>query len=207
MSDFDVQAKDWDIDPIKTDRAQAVAGAIRAVLPRRPGLSALEYGCGTGLLSFALQPFPGFITLADSSAGMLQVLADKIKAAGVGNMLPLHLDLTVDPVPTMRFSLLYTLMTLHHINDTERILRQFHELLHPGGILCVADLDREDGSFHGPAFNGHKGFVRAELAENTMAAGFDPPTFSTVFHMTRETGESTKYYPLFLMTAMRQPSH
>jgi ubiquinone/menaquinone biosynthesis C-methylase UbiE len=206
MSDFDQKAKDWDIDPMKTDRARAVAHGIRAVLPPRPGLSALEYGCGTGLLSFALQPFPGFMTLADSSAGMLQVLAEKIKAAGVGNMLPLHLDLTIDPVPATRFTVLYTLMTLHHISDTERTLRQFHELLHPGGILCVADLDREDGTFHGPTFTGHKGFVRDELAEQTMAAGFDPPTFSTVFHMSRTTGETTKHYPLFLMTTIRRPS-
>lgn len=206
MSDFDLKAKKWDIDPIKTERAGAVARSIRTILPRRPGLSALEYGCGTGLLSFALQPFPGFITLADSSTGMLQVLADKIKAAGIDNMLPLHLDLTVDPVPATRFHLLYTLMTLHHINDIDSTLRQFHELLYPGGLLCVADLDREDGTFHGSDFNGHKGFVRDELAEKTMAAGFDPPTFSTVFHMTRKTGGTTKHYPLFLMTTIRQQS-
>ncbi|MBM9538375.1 class I SAM-dependent methyltransferase [Desulfobulbus alkaliphilus] len=207
MSDFNLKAKGWDTDPVKIDRARAVARGIRAILPRQPGQSALEYGCGTGLLSFALQPFPGFITLADSSAGMHQVLADKIKAAGVGNMLPLRLDLTTDAVPARRFSLLYTLMTLHHIIDTEKILGQFHELLYPGGILCVADLDREDGTFHGPGFKGHPGFDRHELAEKTMAAGFAPPAFSTVFNLTRETGKVKKHYPLFLMTTVRPPSH
>lgn len=204
MSDFDQRAENWDTDPAKTERARAVAQGIRAVLPPHPEMSALEYGCGTGLLSFALQPFPGTITLADSSPGMLQVLRDKITAADGGNMVPLHLDLTIDPVPLLRFSLIYTLMTLHHITDTDGILSQFHELLIPGGVLCVADLDQEDGTFHGPAFNGHRGFDRNELAHKARTAGFAQPTFSTVFRMTRETTGTTQHYSLFLMAASRE---
>ena len=47
-----------------------------------------------------------------------------------------------------RFDLVYTLMTLHHIPDTAKILGSFQALLQPGGVLCIADLDKEDGSFH-----------------------------------------------------------
>ena len=55
MTDFNARAKDWDSDPMKVDRAQTVAQAIRTALPLQPGLTALEIGCGTGLLSFFLQ--------------------------------------------------------------------------------------------------------------------------------------------------------
>jgi cyclopropane fatty-acyl-phospholipid synthase-like methyltransferase len=54
VTNFDERAKDWDSDPLKVERARIVAEYIRSVLPLRPGMSALEYGCGTGLLSFAL---------------------------------------------------------------------------------------------------------------------------------------------------------
>ncbi len=52
-----------------------VADAIRKAVPLSKEMKAFEYGCGTGLLSFALQPDLGEITLADTSQGMLEVLA------------------------------------------------------------------------------------------------------------------------------------
>jgi ubiquinone/menaquinone biosynthesis C-methylase UbiE len=79
-----------------------------------------------GLLSFALQEDLGQITLADTSQGMLDVLAEKISAAGVTNMHPVRLDLAVDTIPPQKYHLTYSLMTLHHIHDTQDILKKFH---------------------------------------------------------------------------------
>ena len=111
MSEFDQRARDWDNDPSKWSRAEAVANGIREAVPLRPEMNALEYGCGTGLLSFALHRDLGRITLADSSPGMLQVLAEKIQAAGIDTMTPIRLDLGVDPLPPDRFALICTMMT------------------------------------------------------------------------------------------------
>jgi hypothetical protein len=46
MINFDEQAKDWDSDPDKVQRARAVADAIRKVIPLSNEMKALEYGCG-----------------------------------------------------------------------------------------------------------------------------------------------------------------
>ena len=127
-------------------------------------MTALEYGCGTGLVSFALQPQLGHITLADSSTGMLAVLREKIAAGNIQNMTPVQLDLITDPLPAERYQLIYTLLTLHHIPDTDKILRAFYQLLDSSGYLCVADLDKEDGTFHEDEFHGHLGFDREELS-------------------------------------------
>lgn len=81
MTQFDDRAKEWDNDSQKIERARVVADAIRASIHLRPSMTALEYGCGTGLLSFALLADLGAITLADTSEGMLAVLSDKIRAA------------------------------------------------------------------------------------------------------------------------------
>src|SRR3974377_699693 len=163
MNEFDLKAAQWDAKPVRVERAQAVADGIRAALPLSPHQTALEYGCGTGLLSFALQPQLGHITLADSSTRMLAVLREKIPGAKSRNMTPLQLDLSVDPLPVERYQLVYTLMTLHHIPDTDRMLRAFYQLLETPGHLCVADLDKEDGTFHEDEFHGHLGFERDEL--------------------------------------------
>ena len=122
MTNFDERAKDWDSDPKKIERAGAVAKAIRRAIPLSNEMEALEYGCGTGLLSFALQSDLGQITLADTSQGMLDVLSEKIASAGVTNMHPVRLDLASDPLPAGRYDLTYSLMTLHHIHDVNDIL-------------------------------------------------------------------------------------
>lgn len=203
MNEFDQKAAQWDAKPVRVERAQAVAAGLTAAVPLTPHMTALEYGCGTGLLSFALQPYLGHITLADSSTGMLGVLRDKIAAADIQNMTPVQLDLLIDPVPGERFQLIYTLMTLHHITDTDRILRAFYDLLDTAGYLCVADLDQEDGTFHEDEFYGHLGFDREELAAQAKQIGFQSVHFTTVFHMIKEVNGVSKDFPIFLMVAQK----
>ncbi len=200
---FDSKARQWDENPVFQERSRKIADAIRQAVPVHPGMRALDYGCGTGLLSFPLKNELGAILLADSSRGMLDVLAGKIAAQHIGNMTPVQLDLLADPLPTRRFDLIYTAMTLHHIPDTDAILRIFHRLLNPGGHLCIADLDQEDGSFHGPDIDVHHGFDRAELERRTTAAGFGDIGFKTVFGIEKQQETGTRNYPVFLMTARR----
>lgn len=201
MTNFDTKARTWDADPMKSARAQAVAQAIADQLPLTPRMSALEYGCGTGLLSFALRARCGHITLADSSSGMLAVLAEKIDAGGIDNMTAQKLDLATDPLPRERYDMIHSLMTVHHIADTDALLASLYALLKSPGYLCVADLDGEDGSFHGPDFSGHRGFDRAALGRQATGAGFGNIRFSTVFNIRKRVGDGEKDFPVFLMIA------
>jgi len=200
---FDSKARQWDDNPVFRERGLKIAEAIRKTVPLHRHMSALDYGCGTGLLSFPLKDELGAILMADSSAGMLEVVREKIAAQGVRNMTPAKLDLLADPPPAQRFDLIATSMTLHHVPDTDHILRVFHDLLKPGGTLCVADLDTEDGSFHGPEVDVHHGFDRAELGRRAAQAGFAEVRFQTVFGIAREREGGTRDYPVFLMTARR----
>lgn len=205
MTNFDERARDWDSDPAKVERARAVADAIRAALPLTTDMTALEYGCGTGLLSFALQANLGQITLADTSQGMLDVLGEKIAAANVTNMHPVRLDLATDPLPPERFHLTYSLLTLHHIHDAKGVLSKFHASLEPGGFLLVADLDKEDGSFHTDGTTDvHLGFERGELQGWVEAAGFGNVRFSTAFVIKKVIDDMEKTFPVFLMVARKK---
>lgn len=199
---FDLQARTWDDDPAKTTRARAVAQAIRDQLPLAPHLSALEYGCGTGLLSFALQDQFRHLTLADSSRGMLDVVEEKITAGGLSHMSARQLDLLTDPLPPDRYDLVHSLLTLHHVSDIDAVLKGLHALLKAPGYLCIADLDSEDGSFHGAGFSGHNGFDRDALQAQARRAGFGNIRFSTVFTIRKGVaGGGEKDFPVFLMLA------
>ena len=187
-TDFDARAATWDDDPSKVERAKAVAEAIAREIPLSPSMRALEYGAGTGLLSFLLRDKVGEITLADVSDGMLDVARGNLSAG--------------DAVPGA-FDIVYSLMTLHHIPDTDGILRRFHDVLAQRGILCVADLDTEDGSFHGEGFDGHKGFDREALRAKALAAGFADVRFTTAYEMHKEAGGRMRSFPIFLMVAVK----
>ncbi|MBM4427364.1 MAG: methyltransferase domain-containing protein [Chloroflexi bacterium] len=204
MTNFDERAKAWDSDPKKVKRAFDVANAIRELIPLSREMTAFEYGCGTGLLSFELKDEFRQITLADTSQGMLEVLKEKISVSGVTNMNTLRLDLIIDPIPAEKFNITYSLLTLHHIHDVHSILRKFHELLLPHGILLIADLDKEDGSFHTDETEDvHKGFSRSELHTWVEETGFEDVRFSTAHVIRKEIAGIEKEFPVFLLHAKK----
>ena len=202
MNDFDSKAQGWERDPMKWERALVAGRAIAGVVPVG-GQRILDYGCGTGLLGFALQPQAAHITLADSSDGMLEVVREKITASGVTNVTPLRLDLQVDPLPKDRFGLVSSLLALHHIPDTLDLLRKFHTLLEPGGWVALLDLDREDGSFHGPEVEVHRGFDRRAFQAELEFAGFNRVALSDAFAIQREPERGGGRYPVFLAVARK----
>ncbi len=206
MNRFDERARDWDSDPAKVERAKLTAQAIQTFLPPGEKLTALEYGCGTGLLSFALKDDFNLITMVDSSQGMLDVLSEKIRKARITNMIPKKWDFTNQDLPSIRVDVIFSLLVLHHIPDTGTILRHFSSLLNPNGYLFLADLEKEDGSFHGKDVTDvHRGFDHSELSSLAEAAGFQNIRFSPAFSVTKKIQDQEKIFPVFLMSARKNP--
>ena len=203
MNSFDERAAQWDENPERLIRAQDAARSIRNHVPLDSKWIAMEYGCGTGLARFILQPFLGHLVMADSSSGMLTVLQEKISRAGVTNMTCIRLDLATDPAPAALFHLIFTSMTLHHVDDTLSLLNRFYDQLKDGGYLAVVDLDVEDGSFHGKGFTGHKGFDRTVLEGQVHQAGFERVVFYDLAPLTKNTEMGMRTFPLFLLVAHR----
>ena len=193
---FDERAATWDDDPTKRERARLAATRLRESVDLHPDTRLLEYGAGTGLLTEQLLPYVGHATLAEPSSGMRDVLDAKVADGRLAGAQILDLDLSRDAAPASRHDLIVALMVLHHIPDLTPVLAGFATLLAHGGTLCVIDLEEEDGSFHGPGFDGHDGFARDWLSERLAVAGFGPPRFEPCGHVDKN-GRS---YELFLAT-------
>ena len=203
-TNFDDRAETWDGDPAKVERARVVAEAIRATVPLDSSTRLLEYGAGTGLVSQALADHVGRITLAEPSAGMRRVMADKVAAGKLPDDVRIwDIDLAIDAVPDEHFDLIATVMTLHHIPDLGPVMDGFATLLAEGGYLCIVDLEEEDGSFHSSdaGFDGHRGFGRAALEERLRLAGFRDVRFEQCHEIEKDGGT----YPLFLAATMVEP--
>lgn len=196
---FDDKAATWDDDPAKVERASDIAGRIEAAVPLDTSTRLLEYGAGTGLVTQALRQRVGPVTLVDTSAGMRAVMQSKIDAGVLTDARVWATDLADEAPPVdERFDVIVTVMTLHHITDLATVLSAFRALLEEGGHLCIADLEREDGSFHGADFDGHHGFERDALSTDLLGAGFREVRFEDCADL-RKDGHD---YRAFLATAV-----
>jgi len=207
MSNFDNVARTWDENPIHMERSLAIARKMEEKLPLRKDMKALEYGAGTGILSFLLGEKLGHITMMDSSAEMVRVMEEKVTEREVTNLSPVFMNLEKER-PYTSYDLIFNQMVLHHIKDIRSIFEKFYQMLLPAGILAIADLYTEDGSFHGVGVDVHLGFDPERLKSELLIAGFEEVKFETCYTVKREVaGEAPKSFPIFLLTASKRPDN
>lgn len=204
--EFNARAAQWDT-PMRVHRAAVVAQKIAEYVPITADMDAMEFGCGTGLISFALRDRLRSALLVDASEGMLLVAKEKIDEAGVGNFQVALSDLsTVDGLPGGYFDLIYSSMALHHVADIAAIAEVFRQLLKPGGTLCIVDLDEDDGSFHADevGFDGHDGFDQRKLAGLLARHGFVNFRSETFLRDQRTRNDRILDYSLFILCANKE---
>jgi tRNA (cmo5U34)-methyltransferase len=205
MSEFDQKAQEWDKNKMHLERTMAVAGLMQKMIPFRPDMKALEFGAGTGLLSFYLKDRFSEITLMDNSQEMLKMAEQKMETGDRLKFKTLFLNLEIEDYRGDPFDIIYSQMVIHHIKDIGDIFRKFYHLLTPGGILAIADLYREDGSFHDGAPDVHHGFDPDNMKEILRQQGFHQFQVVPCFVIRKElSAERIKEYPVFLLTAYRK---
>ena len=202
---FDTEAQNWDQDPEKVKRANLFAKEIIDFIHSDTSMNAIDFGCGTGLLSFALRINFRSITLIDNSPGMISVLEQKIDKNEIDNFQPLCIDPMIEELELNDFDVVFSSMTMHHIHDLHKIMRIFNSSLKMGGYVCIADLVTEDGTFHSEHsdFDGHKGFDKDEFISILGANGFQTEYYKIVFTIEKEVTGENKKYPLFLLIAKK----
>ena len=137
MNEFDQKARDWDKNRMNLDRSIAVAGQLSKLIPDKPSMKALEFGAGTGLLSFYLKDRFSEITLMDSSAEMLKMAEQKMETGDHGKFNTLFFNLEKDEYNGDTFDIVYSQMVLHHIQDINAIINQFGDVNHTAAACMI----------------------------------------------------------------------
>ncbi len=194
---FEEKSRDWDTRPVPLQISAAIGPLLRERMEWNAAMRIMDFGAGTGLLASHVAPLVSRVVAVDISPSMLQALSQKPELKGVVE--PRCQDILVQPLGE-RFDAVVSAMALHHVQDTDRLLRSFRDHLEPGGQLALADLDSEDGTFHPADTAGvfHFGFDREELRHKLEAAGFEDVRFQTAVEVTREDGRA---YSVFFVTA------
>jgi ubiquinone/menaquinone biosynthesis C-methylase UbiE len=197
---FEKAAQNWDENPGRILMAKNIASTICKQTPISPEWTAIDYGCGTGLITLAIEQDVKKITGFDSSPAMLSKLMEKVNSLGLSNVETKLVDLETEGVPEMQADLVVSSMTLHHIANIPALLKKLYMLLKPGGYIALADLDIEDGSFHADNsgvqhFGLDREWIKSELAQ----AGFLDCEDTTAHVAERETNNGMKKFPVFLV--------
>ena len=202
---FDTEAATWDEQSTRVRLAQDIADAMQRQIPITSGMDALDLGCGTGLLSFHLQPLVRSITGIDNSPGMLDVFNAKVAAQGLTNISSQLRDLDKGDTLSGQYHLIVSSMTLHHIREFAPLFAQFYRIMAPGGFLGLADLDLDDGQFHEDSTGVfHPGFDRGALRQALIDAGFVDVAATTAAEVEKKArnGEQRRFTVL-LMTGRK----
>ena len=203
MNNFDTRARDWDKDKMHMERSVAIASDLEKMVPFNDSMKALEFGAGTGILSFLLKDKFAEIVLMDSSTEMIKVCEEKVVLHNATHIKPVCINLEQDYY-NQKFDIIYSQMVLHHVFDIEAVFKKFYSLLNPGGYIAIADLYTEDGTFHEIGTQVHWGFNPKDIANTLQSFNFSNIDITTSYIIKRDSG---KEYPIFLLAAQKARTH
>ena len=117
------------------------ARTVAERLPVAPDAQVLEVGAGSGYYSVEVaRKIPqGTLTLLDIQQQMLDVCAQKLKAAGIANFVTQQADGKALPFAGAAFDAIFMVTVVGEIEDREAFLTEAARVLRPGGVLSVTE--------------------------------------------------------------------
>lgn len=196
LNRFDEASKTWDLRPASIALANACVKNINEVIKLKSDANILEYGCGTGLVSFALSSETNSVLGMDNSEGMVEQFNKKVKDTNFSNIKAIKHNIDEEDLPQNEFDLVAINMSLHHIKDIDMFAKKVYKTLTNDGYLAINDLDKEDGAFHKKHNNNgvfHFGFDKDELEKILTNNGFKIVDYKIVLIDKREDRD----FPIF----------
>ena len=195
---FTHKSKSWDMSSKRVKNAKGIAELIVNNIKLDKSMELMDFGAGTGLLSYFIAPFVDKIVAVDNSPSMLKEFHSKCDEFSCKTEV-IEKDFSRE-ILDRKFDGVISSMTIHHLEDTSALLSKLYDMLDDGGFIALADLDSEDGSFHSDNTGVfHYGFDRQLLAKYAQEAGFKDVNFSLASTISKPHAEFT----VFLMTAIK----
>jgi len=175
---FAHKSKSWDMNSKRVQNAKSIAELIVKNIKLNDTMEIMDFGAGTGLLSFFVSQNVAKIVAVDNSPSMLVEFKKKSREFASQTEV-LEKDLSVDTIDR-KFDGIISSMTIHHLENISLLFEKFYTLLNDEGFIAIADLDTEDGSFHSDNTGVyHHGFSREFLEEIVKNIGFKNINFET----------------------------
>lgn len=195
---FKEKAQEYDKESSRTQNVDHIAQAILKDVTFLKEMHIMDFGSGTGLLLSNIAPHVGKITAVDISSSMNEVLRSKMNTINCKLEIA-EIDITKETLDR-KFDVIISSMAVHHIENLTDLFKIFYTLLHENGTIAIADLDKEDGSFHTTNTGVfHNGFDREEFLAIAKSVGFKDLKTQNASKVEKPTGS----YSVFLLTGKK----
>ena len=178
---FDSIASNYD-NPERHHIAKVASDAIKEYLGDAKSKSAIDFGCGTGLVGMnLLSEFESMIFL-DASENMLHIVETKIFEVDSGNASTLCFDFESSSQSDLRADYIFMAQVLLHIQDYEALLAKLHAVLNDEGHLLIVDFNKTDKVVSDLV---HNGFDQEQLKESMLKIGYKDIRSKTIYSGTK----------------------
>jgi ubiquinone/menaquinone biosynthesis C-methylase UbiE len=165
---FDLMANDYDTSD-RIQIAKIASDAIRENLVASSNKTAIDFGCGTGLVGMNLLKDFKSVLFMDSSQNMIDQIKQKISDHGIQNANTLCFDVEKENSIDLHVDYIFMVQVLLHIKDIEVVLSRLYDLLNNGGHLIIVDFNKNENVVSDMV---HNGFDQLELIKHMKRLGF-----------------------------------
>ncbi|MEV6349535.1 class I SAM-dependent methyltransferase [Actinoplanes sp. NPDC051851] len=127
---------------VLSDFYREVIAWAGALVPASPRIIDLGAGTGVGTLALARHLPTADLTAVDVDEAMLTHLRERAADAGLADRVhTVRADLDGEWPALGTADLVWASASMHHMTDPDRVLRQVHDILRPGGAFMITELD------------------------------------------------------------------
>jgi 2-polyprenyl-3-methyl-5-hydroxy-6-metoxy-1,4-benzoquinol methylase len=198
---FDILAKEWDSKPMRVQSAMTFVDRIKEnIKVDIKNFNLLDYGCGSGLVSFGFANDVEKIDGYDNSVGMIEVYNEKADKIGFENINGILHDIDKEDLKSNQYDIAVTNMTMHHIKFIDDFVTKLANSLKKDGQLFIADLCIEDGTFH----SDNTGVVHFGFEMDDVKQAFEKAGLKDISVCVLQTIEKpVKNYDVFFATGRK----
>lgn len=180
-----LQTKSWDISMGNTEKFEMIAcsydtperikianiasDAIRKYLVDTKDKSAIDFGCGTGLVGLNLLNNFSSIRFLDTSQNMLDQIKQKIADLKIQNADIVCFDFEKESLSNLHADYIFMVQVLLHIHDAELVLSRLYDVINEGGHLLIVDFNKNEQIVSDLV---HNGFDQIELTNIMTEIGY-----------------------------------
>lgn len=174
---FQAMANQYDTAE-RIEIAKITANAIREYIENGLDKSAIDFGCGTGLVGMELLNDFHSMTFLDSSSNMLEQIKQKIDESNIQNVDMICFDFETAFRSDIHADYVFMVQVLLHIKDVELVLSRLYEVLNSEGHLVIVDFNKNQEVVSDKV---HNGFDQGELADLMTKIGFKETKSKTFY--------------------------
>lgn len=174
---FEAMANSYDTSE-RIQIANIASNAIREYIENGKDKSAIDFGCGTGLVGLNLLDEFQHVVFLDTSPNMLELINQKVANANILNAETICFDFEAGSRSDLHADYVFMAQVLLHIKEIEPVLSRLYEVLNPGGHLLIVDFDKNENVI---ADKVHNGFDQGNLIALMSKIGFKETKSKTIY--------------------------